>query len=361
MIKNIPILRLLITLLLITSCASKLKVDIQIADRDSIILADKKYHKEYNLTTSIIAINKFIETFKEENPLESILALVEKKTQGKLSPATIKAYSDGLTKKLEEITDLKNSAIYSYEKNEIDNTMQSINKANLKIEEMKDAFKNIYGIDVLKYSEENRISEKLKNNLNTVKQAIEAGTKRTRFPILGDELASFIAKEENKKIWKSVFNKTVSSNFLGNADIAMILRSNPPERELRSGDYNNNFTIKGVRMDASDASNAIINGLTQTINFIANTQGIPLNLNTNTQSDPTYRTPIENPLVVNMQSDIIKLESKKRNLLEIKQLLIKKIALENIQTATDTEIQVKAKAKRIIDYWNGLKVELNKP
>lgn len=345
--------------LFFTSCVSRLKVEIQIADRDEILRADKKYPKEIkqNPAKSIVILNNFIQEWEvtKEKKLQLILNYAKDEMGAPLANEVKEIYSIKLDSLIFGIAKNKDDAKESYINNNIDAAMESINNANLKIEELKNILLSRSVFD----SDNNHI-QLVKEKLNTVlnKLATTNGTVRQRFPILGDELASFIALEENEFIWKSVFNKTIASSFLGNTDIAMILRSNPPDRELKSGDYNNNFTIKGVRMDASDVTSAIFNGLTQTVNFIAVTQGVPLNLGM-TPASAENPIPNQNQLVLNAQVDSDNLALKKKKLVQYKQLLLKKIELENVETGTVAEIQLKA--KRISDYWEGLKIELAKP
>jgi hypothetical protein len=379
-------IQIIMLALLLTSCASRLKVDIQIADRKEILKAanDESYKtKEFNPLQLIQGIDKFTDKWKSEKKLESILSfLYENFSTGEVSINTKDSFVKGLNAKVDTIKKRVENSRYAFMiDNNVDESKKQLKVALEKLYTLDYAFRNDYKIkggieicdlkyeDILKRPRGNEIDKSNFENLKrlsciTKELVVEAstalGTTRERFPILGDPLASYIAMDDNKFIWKSVFNKTVAWSFLGNSDIAMILRSNPPARELKSGDYNNNFTIKGVRMDASDVSNAIINGLTQTVNFIANTQGLPTNFGTNPASTSSP-IPTENPAITSMQVDKDKLEIKKRKLIEYKQLLLKKIELENIVVDKDSGTDVKAKAKRIKDYWDGLKTELNKP
>lgn len=350
------ILLLLTCIFLLSGCASALKVEVQIADRDKIIEKDKTFIKEKNYESSIEGLQKFIKDWPSEDVLKSVFSFTSRKMGAPLDENVKNAYTNVLSNKIAEIEKLKDDAIASYQSNNLELTEINLNTATFKIEDIKNL---LISYDVLIPSNvvENEDIKKIATTITSTKETIESGTERTRFPILGDELASFIAQKEQNKIWKSVFNKTVSGNFLGNSDIAMILRSNPPEREMRSGDYNNNFTIKGVRNDAADASNALITGLTQTLNFIANTQGIPTNITTPSVDNPV---PVENPLVLGITADTRKLALKKEKLKNYRKMIIDKILLENVSSGT-TDAEIQASAKRISDYWEALKTELNKP
>jgi hypothetical protein len=344
-------------LLLLSSCASKLRVEVQVAERDLIIKEDAKYPKDYNHKAGIAGLQLFIRNWPSDETLNSIFNFVKAKMKSELDEDLKEDYKMALLEKLVEIEQLKDNAIVNYANKDLPAVENNLNIASIKIEDLRTLLVK-YNVLVPQYIDSNIDINNLSINIAVTKQAVTEGTERTRYPILGDELAPFIAQDKNKKVlWKSVFNKTVSSNFLGNADIAMILRSNPPEREMRSGDYNNNFTIKGVRNDAADASNALITGLTQTINFIANTQGIPTNITTTSVDNPT---PVENPLVTGMEADRKKLELKKAKLIELRRMLIEKIELENVNSRK-TDAEIKASAKRITEFWEALKIELNKP
>ncbi|MGX7668919.1 hypothetical protein [Flavobacterium pedocola] len=366
---------LLLLPFLLTGCVCKLKVVVQVADRNKVLSEDVKLNKPNDPIKSIVAIEELVDSWEQNIDPQVIYKYITDKFNAPLSDAVKQAYAQGLSDKIDEIRVLKDSAFFHYSNNHLNRSQLYLERSNTKVKEFREALKE-YG-----FSASNLKLMHTKNASKAVfiaetkpliavdlkgkkaEEIIEAGTERTRFPILGDELVSFITKDakSDNTIWKSVFNETVSTNFIGNSDIAMILRSNPPEREMRTGDYNNNFTIKGVRMDAADASNAVINGLTQTVNFIASTQGISLGPKTTPETTSTENPLPEEPsMITNLNSEKHRLEQKQKKLAELKKMLITKIQLENIAGKRD-ETEIKESAKRITEFWEVLKTELNKP
>ena len=348
--------------LLLFGCVSRLKVEIQIANRESILLAEKKLPREMiqNIAAAIVILDGFISEWEtdETRKVKIITDYVKSIMGADVGDDVEKEYRSLINDKISSVKKNRDEAKMWFLNNNLDQTKIFIDKARLELEELKNIIKTRENLNV----RTNNIQQVqiIEQNLIRTTQALaqNSGSERQRFPILGDELASFIAQKENGFIWKGVFNKTLASSFLGNTDIAMILRSNPPEREMRSGDYNNNFTIKGVRTDASDATKAIFNGLTQTINFLASTKVLPLGMeaNANSVDNPL---PNQNQLLLNSQADRDKLLIKKKKLADYKQLLITKIEVERLELGTDAEVQLKV--KRINMYWDQLKIELAKP
>lgn len=345
--KITPIVLLII---LCSSCVTKLKVTVKSADREVVLKEAEKYIKE-DVERGIATLENFYYNWDDDFILKEMFNYIEKRDTSIFLPKDryiyINDFNTKFNSKLDSIKKLATEAQNLYDTNKNYEALSKVNFAGKIIFEIQDILKN-YEIK----------NQKVELEFETITQASKAisGTVRTKFPILGDPMVSFLTKNKNKTIWKSRYNKTVSSNFLGNADIAFILRGNPPENEIKSGDYNNNFTIKGVRLDANDASNALLTGLTQTLNFVANTQGLPLNIGQ--QQDPNYPAPVENALVTSLANDKNTLENKKRKLADYKKMLVEKILSEKIDEKRGTDLT--AAIQRIETFWNTLKTELNK-
>ncbi|MCE7994721.1 MAG: hypothetical protein HEP71_22290 [Roseivirga sp.] len=99
--------------------------------------------------------------------------------------------------------------------------------------------------------------------------------------LLGDPIASFVAHSDRKIYWEDFggkYNLTEVKTKFGNSDIAVSM--NGP------GEY----TIKGVRMDPSDAIKAGFKSLKSGISILAASQGVPLQMNSSENSN----TPIIN-------------------------------------------------------------------
>ncbi|MGV7105783.1 hypothetical protein [Flavobacterium sp. U410] len=345
--KITPIVLLII---LCSSCVTKLKVTVKSADREVVLKEAEKYIKE-DVERGIATLENFYYNWDDNTILERIYDYIPKEDTATFPEESKVAFKNQfenrLQPKLDSIKKLATEAQNLYDTNKNYEALSKVNFAGKIVFEIQDILKN--------YEIKNQKVELVFETITQTSKAI-SGTVRTKFPILGDPMVSFLTKKENDTIWKSCYNKTVSSNFFGNADIAFILRGNPPENEIKSGDYNNNFTIKGVRLDANDASNALLTGLTQTLNFVANTQGLPLNIGQ--KQDPNYPAPVENALVTSLANDKNTLENKKRKLADYKKMLVEKILSEKIDEKRGADLT--AAIQRIETFWNTLKTELNK-
>jgi len=344
--KKIPLYLLLVFTL--TSCYSKLKVVVQSADRDTI-LKDASEIVGDELITSLLAAENFVFNARDQKNqvLENIKASFKPATA---APETVAAYSKKYDELLSEIdNDLTNARDKLSMKNNREMYVHIMN-ANLKIMQFKK--------DIQFFSSPSEDGKTVNVFAKTNLVALSETKTRERFPILGDPLMSYVTKKDKEEIlWKSLFNRTVSHNFFGNSDVAIILRSNPPEGEARSGDYNNNFTIKGVRMDASDATNAFFTGITQTINFAASQFGFNLpNRQSGTATNPLPDN--SDTLITNIEQERSDYAIKKRKLEDIQRILINKIVLEDIQSKAGTDLD--DAILRIEKFWEDLKTELNK-
>lgn len=342
------IIALLFIVSILTSCCSKLRVVVKVADRDQVAINNKDYGKDQVLA-SIISLQTYIDSWDKEKILKTILEFVagtgtengEKDNIDDVKDIYREKFSEKYDPQIKEITEYLSKAHTLYKNKNFQEASVYTELAYLQIVNIKNELKT-FQVEWGTIDISNQIPD-----INKLQKP------RSRFPILGDPIASYIAKNENDQIWKSIFNKTVSYSFLGNSDVAYILRSNPPEEELKSGDYNNNFTIKGVRMDAADVTNAVFTTLTQTINFVAGTQGIPLRNQSNQESPQP--TQIEE--ILNLSDDQKKLDLKSKKHKDYAHFLIEKINMENIQDKDGNSLD--EAIKRIKEYWEFLKQNLN--
>jgi hypothetical protein len=82
--------------------------------------------------------------------------------------------------------------------------------------------------------------------------------------IVEDRYASVIVSADPEKYWRGTFNRTYGIGTIGNTDIAIKM------------DGLANFSLKGVRMDASKVTPAAFQGLQQVIKVAAAVYGVPL-------------------------------------------------------------------------------------
>lgn len=182
---------------------------------------------------------------------------------------------------------------------------------------------------------------------------------RLRYHLLGDQLTSFVTKNSNKHIWKSNYNTTRVSTLFGNTDVAILLRKNPDKTTYKSGDYNNNFTIKGVRLDAEDVIESSFKALSQSVNLFAGIQLSGTNLSSNNAESafPALSNDI-NSLLNSVSDNQISFEKKNKVLSKIKEMLMERIILEDLQNKSGDELR--RSLVDIKEYWDQLKSELSK-
>lgn len=353
---------LIISAFLLTGCYSKLKVTVKVADREKVLENSKELVRA-DIVNSLIILENFVAYSNEDKDI--ILSNIANSYREAKKPLTkaakqsfenaydggINSISNDVTKANQAWEEVQNSDSEKLNVNDLHKVYNYVNLAKLNAI----SFLN----NLQKYVNNAGVDASLKEIGKGTKVVSTKGkleNKRMRFPILGDPLTSYITKKDNKEIWESLFNKTVSRNFIGNSDVAIILRSNPADTIKKTGDYNNNFTIKGVRMDAADATNAFFTGLTQTMNFIASTQGVQLPSNAGTDENPVAET---NSLVSQMYEDRKTYEKEKKKLEDIRQMLIEKIELENLDEKESDE-ELNDAVKRISDYWVELEKQLKK-
>lgn len=344
-----------------SSCYSKLKVVVKTADRD-MVMANAGELIRADAVSSVTAIEKFIANSAKDRDtiLKRVIKYRNSNNLNPLNKQTENLFKTKYDDRISEIDRDNKAALKELDFTDAKTRQDSTEKYTKAYVYIDNAQLKI--TKLVNYITENNVDEqKLKaqqlllSNTTLAKTVQEIANARMRFPILGDPLTSYITKNKNKEIWKSLFNETLSWTLFGNSDIAMILRSNPPEREIRSGDYNNNFTIKGVRLDASDATNAFFTGLTQTMNFIASTQGIPLPQSQKGTTDNPI--PATSSLIDGMVTDQNTYAAKRKKLEDVKKMLLEKIKVENIGNKKGTAA-ITASAKRIEEYWNELKKQL---
>lgn len=176
------------------------------------------------------------------------------------------------------------------------------------------------------------------NKVNTVFHSGKAN-------LLGDEIVSYITMKENDSIWKSTYNRTVSRTYYGNADIAIILNELPDN-------YNNNYSIKGVRVDAAKLIQSSFDVMTQVVNVAATMSGIvPAS---NGDSNSFY--PDEYEEIKLLPSKTIALENKKELYNESKKQLLLRILGENLERKRGDDL--KKSVADIQEYWELIKVNL---
>ena len=166
-----------------------------------------------------------------------------------------------------------------------------------------------------------------------------------RFNLLGDPLVSFITKIENEELWESTYNHTKSSTFFGNSDIAFILQNDPES-------YNNNYAIKGVRVDSDKLIQSSFDVLAQSINVVASSQGISLP----DKGEQNYFYPDVVPEIQNLPAEKNKLEAKRKEFKAYRKLLIVNILNKDLDNKTGEELKIAINEIKAL--WNSYKAKM---
>lgn len=355
---------LLLFLTVCTSCMTRLKVNVQVADRDKVLEeVDRGLEKQ---------LPRMIKSFdyqwdRGESVSAEAVKILEKLGNNEEAVSTLDV-------RLNEIENNKKIFDSLFKENKFSESYNQLLKVENDFVEYYDEIKKfLTGFDEkflkvakIDKSEIENLNFKISNSTHELKK-LKTQSTRLRYNLLGDPLTSFITYDNRPKkeeIWKSLFNETKVSTFFGNADIAILLRKNiDSTSKVRSGDYNNNFTIKGVRLDAEDAIQASFTSLSQSINLFAAMQLPELNLTSaNSSTDfPTLPATLRDGLGSNAQNES-KIKRKERFLSEIKKLMIQKIIYSNVESKNlKEETEKKEFLEGINDikaYWTTVKTEL---
>lgn len=203
-------------------------------------------------------------------------------------------------------------------------------KSNLSIEE------------VLKPEQKEAIINEIATKLSVVTAIFHNG----RANLLGDEIVSYITMKENDTIWKSTYNRTASRTYFGNADIAVVLNEMP-------NNYNNNYSIKGVRVDAAKLIQSTLDVMTQVVNVAASMSGVlPAN-----KGDANSFYPDEFDEIKSLPVKSVELQNRKDLLKETQKQLLLKILGEHMQNESGTDL--KNSVAGIKAFWDEYKVNLS--
>ena len=343
------------------SCMTRLKVNVMVADRDKVLKeVDKGLENQLPRLIKIFNVQKERGKIIHKEAIEKLSHLDTKEIpllQMHLSQIEneIKIFEElyaerKFTESYNQLLVAEKNFIEYYDK--LQTFLLNMNAVIAKTDSAKEYIKSV-NLDITDSSQE------LKK--------LRAKSNRLRFHLLGDPLTSFITWENNendKQLWNSLYNETKVSTFFGNADIAILLRKNVDSlSKIRSGDYNNNFTIKGVRLDAEDAIQASFATLTQSINLFAAMQLPELNLtSSNANTDyPTIPQTIQSSLGT-LESYESKINRKEKFLKEVKKLMLHKIIYADVESNKlgndDDKKEFIESVNGIYNYWNSLKTKL---
>lgn len=324
-------------LLIFLSCSS-LKVEVAVANRGLVEnYANGKKNKiliealeDRNLSFYQNYYTDFIKIYTDRNI--EVGDGIKKQLRERIS----ETYTDNLQQLVNAKEFLNKGDLINFNKAVI-NIQKNMEGVKERVEEFDKTITN-YNEDSITKNQLDKVNEK---NIESLNSAI---TQRDRFSILGDVNNSFITdKNEQKNLWNSVFNNNVVKTHFGHSDIAILLRNTASKNsEVRSGDYNNNFTIKAVRLDDTDMMKAASDVMRQAVNiFAAASTGFVGNVKTVDNSGATQVTrEIDSVTELDDYKDEQeKSEKQKYKYLKLKEIIIREINLDKITKMNENDFK----------------------
>ena len=111
-----------------------------------------------------------------------------------------------------------------------------------------------------------------------IAQTTQAIVRSIQHALGNDPLASYVVAAPDEA-WKPTLNHTKGKTSGGNSDIAIVAESNDGFQE---------YTIKGIRNDASQATRAVFTMLNTTVETIAKAYGVGLASSSGSDSIPNF-------------------------------------------------------------------------
>lgn len=327
---------LLLSLLPLMCSCSSLKVKVSTANPDMLkIIADK--------------IDSFEElAFQYKKAFEPLLftKILTEKDQIILQSKDVLAWSNHSDDLQKERAVFENNYIST-----VNDILSDYNRSNIlmKAKKYEDAIeiylslphkfqKLSYDLTIeksLQPEQKRSIINELSNRLTIVNAMFYGG----RANLLGDKMVAYVTLKKNENIWESTYNETISRTYFGTADIAVVLNEMP-------NSYNNNYSIKGVRVDAAKLIQSSFDVMTQVLNVMAAMSGIiPAN-----NSDTNYSYPDKFPEIQTLPVKTVELQNRKDLLRESQKQLLLKILGENLDLKSENEL--KTSVIQIKNYWD---------
>lgn len=341
------IIYLLLSLVLLSSCSS-LRVQVSTANPDSLkkmaekidILEKEAFHYRKNLSPLLstqIIVNKDLITKQFNENLRDVLNKGEiNKTDFYLDEAN---FITNYTTIVDEILLKYNSANSLVIKK---NYQQALDQYFSILQHFQKLKSNLEAEDILKDNQKEKILLEISTKLSAAIAVFYNG----RANLLGDQIVSYITLKENDHIWESTYNRTASRTYLGNSDIAVILNEMP-------NNYNNNYSIKGVRVDAAKLIQSTFDVMTQVVNVAASMSGIQ----PATAGDANSFYPEEFEEIKTLSEKTSELQNKTELLKESQKQLLLKILGEGIQDKKDEDL--KKSVSEIKNFWDEYKLNLD--
>lgn len=327
---------LLTTLYLVCSSCARMVVKVETADL-------KMVQKEYDtLIKTQISIKALLE--KEEIKKEL------KKSKEKFSSLTGSALKK--SKKEGDINKLASKINFTYTQALIENkalNYYNLSKSYKKLINEYSTFENLVeNTDTDNKEAVKNQKEELKRQSEKVEKVKELRERDQKRNLLGDLLTSYVTSDtaKNADLWKSNYNEAKSTTGFGNADIAVVLMED-------ADSYNNNYSIKGVRVDADKLIQSSFDILAQSITLLASTTGV---VPQGGGDEDNYFAPTEIPQIQQLATNKIELRKKQEQLKAYKQLIILDILSRNLDGKNKDD--TKKAIKDINAIWTSYKSKL---
>jgi len=336
------------SILVVLSSCSTLKVKVSTADQDQLKkIADRidifeKTAFDYR-NALVPLINAKIITERDNVVNQYSASLKRDVTAGKKDQST---------------ADLAQASFLTNYSSAIDNILSDFNNANIEmVNKRYNAALNIYLLmpqkfqtlrsglimdDVLSTGQKEPIITDITQKLGVANTVFHGG----RANLLGDKMVAYITMKKNDTLWKSTYNKTVSRTFFGNADIAVVLNEMPDS-------YNNNYSIKGVRVDAAKLIQSTFDVMTQVVNVAATMSGVTPPGGGN---DTNSFYPEEFDQIKALPIKTAELQNRKEELKAAQKQLLLKILGENLTHKTGDDL--KKSVDVINSFWSTYKPNL---
>lgn len=344
-------------ILIFSSCSTSLRVQVSTAHPDSLKLIAEKIDSFEKLAFQYKKVLQPLAVVKLITQKDAISTQFFKKLDEVFTPPGAPAR----TPEQERANNLRKDRLkQSFQENyteHVDGILTDFNNANKAMvkkqyveavdiylampQKMQTLLSNLSAENILTTEQKDSLIPELSSRLTAVNAVFYGG----RANLLGDEMVAYITSNEHKKMWKSTYNRTVNNTLFGNADIAVVLNEVPDS-------YNNNYSIKGVRVDAAKLIQATFDVMTQVVNVAASMYGITMS----DGGDKNSFYPTEFEELKTLPTKTAELQNRKELFKEVQKQTLLKILGEDLDHKGTAGIRKSAAA--IQSYWDSSKATL---
>lgn len=344
-----------ISIFMLVSSCSRMVVNVSTADRDKVLikaneLESMQYALQYAAIKDKFLSNPLLDPQEFERQIDNFLRAEVR--SGVTDTAEVPSVKQTLIQNIGgELNTIKQSYIdalnltfdkkYVEAKKKFFNTILQIEDFKLKLADEFDDYED----EIKKFT-----SEFILPKTNFIEgQMLEVSKTMEKDNLLGDHLVSYVTKKHkiSEKFWESEYNTTKTWTMFGNSDIAVVLAEDPDS-------YNNNYSIKGIRVDADKLIQSSFDMLAQSINLIASTQGVAL---PSSSDEDNYFAPDPITSVQELSNKESSLESKRKTLQAYKELLLLEIFGKDLDKKNDDDLKKAINEIKVI--WESYKSKID--